>query len=90
MEKQNIKEKAREMFDERFGRLLSNRNPDEFVFVENEVKDFIDQIITLVIEEKIKVIEQLAHNETGLMPEMGIFDSGYELAKEDVIKILKQ
>lgn len=82
----SVRDKIWNMFCKEFWIITGNSTPE----LERNRRKFIDQIITLAQEEKIKAIEQLTHNETGLMPEMGIFDSGYELAKEDVIKILKQ
>lgn len=41
-----------ERFDERFGRLMSNKDPDKFVFVEEEVKSFVQSEIDRAVGER--------------------------------------
>ncbi len=101
MENKDIKQRAREMFDERFGELWSgmkiiggkDQQKEPWVVIDRSgVKYFIDQIIDLaIIEERKRVVEVIENHEIQL--EYGnerhrVFAQGYTQARKDFINLI--
>lgn len=100
----SVRERARNMFDEKFGKVekyhqaywsepdaggVQTAVPYKFTDESNHIKDFIDQIITLAQEEKIKEIEKLVIVPEST-PHLSPYISGVNETIGKVVKILKQ
>lgn len=89
----SVREKAREMFDEKFLNpdIFSSKTPLNPTYSDGKVglliedfRNFIDQIITLALEEKRERVAELlktpAYNR----------DQTYDIAIKEVLSVLKQ